>query len=202
MFSAGPVAFQFETGGRRERFERAAMSAGAGALVLVGQVLFAVFFARSAWGHYRRQPMMIGAARSAKLPLPYLAGWPSALWLGAGSLLLAVGIWPDLGALMLGAFVIPARPLLPQVLDVRRSGAAADAGGQFLSKRCTPRGIPGHVRAAPYAWFWSSVLGHLAVVQVLRQAAWGSTGLRVRLALGLRYVTPRESINPITPEGD
>ena len=51
---------------------------------------------------------MIGYARSARLPLPYLAGWPSALWLGAGSVLLALGIWPDLGSLMLGAFVIPA----------------------------------------------------------------------------------------------
>jgi putative oxidoreductase len=84
------------------------MSAGAGAVVLVGRILFSTFFARSAWGHFRRQPGMIGYARLAGFPLPYLAGWPSALWLGAASVLLSVGIWPDLGALMLGAFVVPA----------------------------------------------------------------------------------------------
>jgi putative oxidoreductase len=132
MFSAGLVAFQFETGGRRERFERVAMSAGAGALVLVGRVLFAVFFARSAWGHYRRQPMMIGAARSARLPLPYLAGWPSALWLGAGSLLLAVGIWPDLGALMLGAFVIPAALYFHRFWTFEDLGQRQTQAGSFF----------------------------------------------------------------------
>lgn len=82
------------------------MSAGAGTVVLVGRILFSTFFGRAAWGHFKRQPGMIGYARSAGFPLPYLAGWPSALWLGAASVSVAVGIWPDLGALMVGAFVV------------------------------------------------------------------------------------------------
>ena len=108
------------------------MSPGAGAFVLVGRILFAVFFARSAWGHYRRQPTMIGYARSAKLPLPYLAGWPSALWLGAGSILLALGIWPDLGALMLGAFVIPAALYFHRFWTIEDPGQQQTQAGSFF----------------------------------------------------------------------
>ena len=51
---------------------------------------------------------MIGFARSAALPLPYLAGWPSGVWLLAAAASITLGIWPDIGALMTGLFVIPA----------------------------------------------------------------------------------------------
>lgn len=41
-------------------------------------------------------------------PYPWLAGWPSGLWLVTAAVSLGVGIWPDIGALMVAAFVIPA----------------------------------------------------------------------------------------------
>ena len=53
------------------------MSAGAGAVVLVGRVLFSIFFVRSGWGHLTKGKGMIGYAETAGLPVPYLAGWPS-----------------------------------------------------------------------------------------------------------------------------
>jgi putative oxidoreductase len=84
------------------------MSAGAGAIVLVGRVLFSIFFVRSGWGHLTKREGMIGFAKTAGLPLAYLAGWPSGVWLLAASASVALGIWPDIGALMLGVFVIPA----------------------------------------------------------------------------------------------
>ena len=84
------------------------MNPAAGALVLAGRILFSMFFARSASGHIRRRKQMVGYAGSARFPLPYLAGWPSGAWLGVAALSVALGIWPDIGALMVGAFVIPA----------------------------------------------------------------------------------------------
>lgn len=88
--------------------QRTPMSAGAGAIILIGRVLFSIFFLRSGWGHLTKREGMIGYAERAGLPVPYLAGWPSGVWLLAASGSIALGIWPDIGALMVGAFVIPA----------------------------------------------------------------------------------------------
>jgi uncharacterized membrane protein YphA (DoxX/SURF4 family) len=52
--------------------------------------------------------MMGDYARSAAFPAPYLAGRPAGVWLLAASLLIAVGIWADLGSLMISVFVVPA----------------------------------------------------------------------------------------------
>jgi putative oxidoreductase len=84
------------------------MSTGEGAVILVGRVLFAIFFLRSSWGHLTKRDRMITVAKKAKLPAAYLAGWPSAVWLFAGSISVVLGIWPDIGSLMLGVFVVPA----------------------------------------------------------------------------------------------
>jgi uncharacterized membrane protein YphA (DoxX/SURF4 family) len=84
------------------------MSTGAGVVVLIGRVLFSTFFVRSGWGHLTKGKGMIGYAETAGLPVPLLAGWPSGVWLLAASASIALGIWPDVGALMIGAFVIPA----------------------------------------------------------------------------------------------
>ena len=47
-------------------------------------------------------------SRAASFPAPYLAGWPAGVWLLAASLSIALGIWPDLGSLMVAVFVVPA----------------------------------------------------------------------------------------------
>ena len=85
------------------------MSEAAGLIVLAGRILFAVFFAWNAGvGHIRRSRMMEDYARSARFPVAAVAGWPAGLWLITGGLLIALGVWPDVGALMIAAFVIPA----------------------------------------------------------------------------------------------
>jgi len=84
------------------------VSAGVGAIILVGRVLYSIFFVRSGWGHLTKRGVMITTAEKVGLPFPYLAGWPSGVWLWTGSASIVLGIWPDIGALMLGAFVIPA----------------------------------------------------------------------------------------------
>jgi putative oxidoreductase len=83
------------------------MSTVAAALLLAGRIVFSLFFFISAWGHLTRAAQMEGYAKSVGFPYPQLAGWPSALWLFAGALSVSVGLWPDVGALMIGAWVIP-----------------------------------------------------------------------------------------------
>ena len=83
------------------------MSAGAGAVVLVGRLLFAIFFGAVAGvGHIRRGKMYEGYAKSVGFPLVALAGWPAGGWLVVGALSLGLGVWPDVGALMIGLFVV------------------------------------------------------------------------------------------------
>lgn len=85
------------------------MSVEAGAIVLLGRILFVVFFGPVAgMGHIRQGEMMRGYARSQGFPIPYLAGWPAGVWLIAGSLSILLGVWPDIGSLMIAAFVTPA----------------------------------------------------------------------------------------------
>jgi putative oxidoreductase len=84
------------------------MTTSAGAILLAGRVLFAVFFANSAYGHFKNHSMMTGYAKQSGVPVPVVAGWPSGAWLAAAALSVAAGIWADLGALMIAAFVIPA----------------------------------------------------------------------------------------------
>ena len=83
------------------------MSDVAGAVFLAGRVVFTLFLYFSAFGHLTRGGQMRGYANSAGFPVPFLAAWPSALWLLATSVSLSFGIWPDLGALMLAIWVIP-----------------------------------------------------------------------------------------------
>lgn len=85
------------------------MSVEAAAIVLLGRVLFVIFFgAVAGMGHIRQGEMMRGYARSQGFPIPYLAGWPAGVWLIAASLSILLGAWPDVGTLMIAAFVIPA----------------------------------------------------------------------------------------------
>jgi putative oxidoreductase len=84
------------------------MSTSAGLVLLLGRVLFSIFFVYAAYGHWARRAMMTGYAKQMRMPLPDVAGWPTGLWLLVGALSVALGVWPDVGALMLGVFVIVA----------------------------------------------------------------------------------------------
>lgn len=86
------------------------MSDAAGVLVLAGRIVFAFFFGLVAGvgGHFANSKMMEDYARQGGFPIPAIAGWPTGLWLVTGSVFIAFGIWGDLGALMIAAFVIPA----------------------------------------------------------------------------------------------
>ena len=81
------------------------MSDEAGVAVLIGRLVFAYYFGVVAGiGHFKKDQMMKGYAQQAGFPVPAVAG----LWLMVGAASVGLGIWPDLGSLMIGVFVIPA----------------------------------------------------------------------------------------------
>ena len=85
------------------------MSVAAGLVVLTGRILIAIFFGAVAGvGHLKKSRMYEESAKSAGFPIPAIAGWPTGLWLLAGSVSIVLGIWPDVGALMFAAFLVPA----------------------------------------------------------------------------------------------
>ena len=78
-----------------------------GIFLLAGRVLFSSLFVFSAWGHLRRHPQYVGIARG-KLPIAFLAGVPTGVYLLVAAVSVVAGIWADLGALMIAAFLAPA----------------------------------------------------------------------------------------------
>jgi len=86
------------------------MSTAAGIIVLIGRILFSINFGPVAGVgfHIRMTKMAEGYAKSMNFPIPAIAGWPTGVWLTVASLSISLGIWPDVGALMVAAFVIPA----------------------------------------------------------------------------------------------
>jgi putative oxidoreductase len=85
------------------------MSEAAGFVALVGRLVFAYYFGVVAGiGHFKKDRMMRGYAQQARFPVPAVAGWVAGVWLILGAVSLGFGVWPDLGSLMIGAFVVPA----------------------------------------------------------------------------------------------
>ncbi|MBH1937678.1 DoxX family membrane protein [Streptomyces sp. AV19] len=75
-------------------------------LVLIGRILFALLFLLSAFGHLTKTKAMAGYAASKGLPAAGLAVAGSGLLLLAGGLSLLLGVWADLGALLLAVFLV------------------------------------------------------------------------------------------------
>ncbi len=82
------------------------MSTTASAILLVGRILFVALFLVSAQGHIANHARFAATARG-RIPVPYVAGWPVGVWLVLAIFSIVLGIWPDVGALMMAAFLIP-----------------------------------------------------------------------------------------------
>lgn len=106
------------------------MSALAGALLLIGRVLFASLFAYSARGHIQNHARYAGIARG-KLPVPGFAGWPTGVFLLLADVSIVAGVWPDVGALMIVAFLIPTTLLFHRFWSVTDAAARRPQEGFF-----------------------------------------------------------------------
>ncbi|MGP3968123.1 DoxX family protein [Streptomyces sp. 6N223] len=76
-------------------------------LVLIGRILFAALFLNSAIGHLTQSKAMAGYAGSKGVPAPQATVLASGVLLLAGSLSVLLGVWADLGALLLVIFLVP-----------------------------------------------------------------------------------------------
>ena len=81
-------------------------------LVLIGRVLFASLFLGSAVGHLTQTKAMAGYAASKKVPFATATVFGSGLLLALGGLMVLLGVWADLGALLLVAFLVPTAVLM------------------------------------------------------------------------------------------
>ncbi|HZZ47314.1 MAG TPA: DoxX family protein [Pseudonocardia sp.] len=75
-------------------------------VALVGRVLFSLLFVGAAFGHFKDRVAMTEYAKSKKLPMAQVAVLGSGVVVLLGGLSVMLGVWPDLGSLVLCAFLV------------------------------------------------------------------------------------------------
>lgn len=81
-------------------------------IILIGRVLFAFLFIASGSAHLMQREAMTGYAQSRKVPLAQLAVPATGLLIIVGGLMVLLGVWADLGALLLVAFLLSTAVLM------------------------------------------------------------------------------------------
>jgi uncharacterized membrane protein YphA (DoxX/SURF4 family) len=81
-------------------------------LVLIGRILFAALFLGAGVNHVTQSKAMGPYAASKGVPAAQMAVLGSGVLLLAGSLSVLLGIWADLGALLLIIFLVPTAVLM------------------------------------------------------------------------------------------
>ncbi|HZM75731.1 MAG TPA: DoxX family protein [Candidatus Limnocylindrales bacterium] len=76
-------------------------------IVLIGRILFVYVFLTSGYAHFAQRKMMAPYAASKGVPAAMPATIAGGVLLVAGGLSVLLGIWPDLGALLLFIFLAP-----------------------------------------------------------------------------------------------
>lgn len=81
-------------------------------IVLIGRILFGLLFLGSAYGHLTQGAAMAGYAQSRGVPLAKVAVPATGVLILVGGLMVLLGIWADLGALLLVVFLLPTAVLM------------------------------------------------------------------------------------------
>jgi putative oxidoreductase len=76
-------------------------------VLLIGRVLFVALFLGSAVGHLTQTDAMAGYAASKGVPMARPATVVSGVLMVLGGLSVLLGVWGDLGALLLFVFLVP-----------------------------------------------------------------------------------------------
>jgi putative oxidoreductase len=75
-------------------------------IVLIGRILFTFLFLTSGYAHFAQRKMMAQYAGARGVPMPMPAVLGGGVLLVAGGLMVLLGIWADLGALLLVVFLL------------------------------------------------------------------------------------------------
>lgn len=113
-------------------------------LVLIGRILFVGIFAVSAVGHLVQTSAMAGYAASKGIPSARLLVIASGLLLAVGAVMVLLGVWADVGSLLLVAFLLPTAllmhafwretdPMSKQMEQIQFLKDLALAGGALLA---------------------------------------------------------------------
>lgn len=81
-------------------------------LILIGRILFAALFLTSAMGHFSQAEGMTGYAKSKGVPAAGASVFLGGVLLALGGVSVLLGIWPDLGSLLLAVFLLPTAVLM------------------------------------------------------------------------------------------
>ena len=76
-------------------------------VLLLGRILFGALFLGSAMGHLTQTDAMAGYASSKGVPMAKAAVFGSGILLVIGGLSVILGVWGDLGAMLLFLFLVP-----------------------------------------------------------------------------------------------
>ena len=77
------------------------------AIELIGRLLFVALFLQSGVKHLTQRENYVAYARSSNAPAPQALVPLTGLMILAGGALVALGLWADLGALLIAAFLLP-----------------------------------------------------------------------------------------------
>src|SRR5207248_2863464 len=76
-------------------------------LELIGRLLFVAMFLMSGVTHFAKREDYVAYSRMKGAPVPRLGVPATGAMLLAGGLLMGIGVWADLGAALIAAFLIP-----------------------------------------------------------------------------------------------
>lgn len=101
-------------------------------LVLIGRILFVLLFLGAGIGHIAQRETMAGYAASKGVPAAGLMVPLSGVVIILGGLMVSVGVWPDVGALLLVAFLVPTALLMHAFWRETDPASKANEQTQFL----------------------------------------------------------------------
>ena len=112
-------------------------------VLLVGRILFVALFLASAMGHLTQSKAMGAYAGSKGIPTPVLATQASGVLILLGGISVLLGLWGDLGSLLLVVFLLPTallmhafwketEPMAKQMEMVQFNKDVALAGGALV----------------------------------------------------------------------
>ncbi|MPY77642.1 MAG: DoxX family membrane protein [Actinophytocola sp.] len=101
-------------------------------VVLIGRILFVLLFFGSAMGHFTQTASMTEYAKSRGVPAASVAVVVGGILQVLGGLSVLLGVWADLGALLLVVFLVPTAVLMHAFWNETEAQAKQMEQVQFL----------------------------------------------------------------------
>lgn len=101
-------------------------------VLLVGRIMFALLFVLSGLMHLRLHGMLSQYAAAKRVPAAPVLVALTGLQIIAGGLLVALGLWADLGALLLAVFLVPTAVMMHNFWAIEDPNERATEQTQFL----------------------------------------------------------------------